>query len=81
MSRTRKLAVAAAGLVAIIVIAAAFIVDSWTDPTPVPLAPITTTSVTNSTNPTTTATNPFLPPIVPTKKHGHGNGSEEDDGD
>jgi serine/threonine-protein kinase len=81
MSRTRKLAVAAAGLVAIIVIAAAFIVDSWTDPTPVPIAPITTTSVTTSTNPTTTATNPFLPPIVPTKKHGHGNGSEEDDGD
>jgi eukaryotic-like serine/threonine-protein kinase len=73
MSRTRKLVALAAGLLAVIITATAFIVDSWTHPTPMPSAPATTTS---TTNPTTSAisTTPSLPPTNPPKRHGHGKG-------
>jgi serine/threonine protein kinase len=73
MSQTRKLAALAAGLLAVIITATAFIVDSWAHPTRMPSAP---TSTTSTPNPTTSpiSTTPSPPPTNPPKKHGHGKG-------
>jgi serine/threonine protein kinase len=73
MSRTRKLVALAAGLLAIIITATAFIVDSWAHPTPMPSAPTSTTSTTSPAS-SAVSTTPFLPPINPPKKHGRGKG-------
>jgi serine/threonine protein kinase len=74
MSRTGKLVAVAAGLLAIIITATAFIVDSWAHPTPIPSAPATTTSTTSPVS-SATSTTPLLPPPAdPPKKHGHGKG-------
>jgi len=78
-SRTKKLAALAAGLIAVLVTAAAFIVDSWTHPAPVPAVPTTTTSAstpttTSSPVATTTSATSLPPPAEPTKKQGRGKG-------
>jgi hypothetical protein len=74
MSRTGKLVAVAAGLLAIIITATAFIVDLWAHPTPIPSAPATTTSTTSPVS-SATSTTPLLPPPAdPPKKHGHGKG-------
>jgi serine/threonine-protein kinase len=73
-SRTKKLAALAAGLIAVLVTAAAFIVDSWTHPAPVPAVPTTTTS---ASTPTTTSATSLPPPAEPTKKHGRGKGRKD----
>jgi hypothetical protein len=82
MARTRKLAVLAAGLIAVLVTAAAFIVDSWTHPAPVPAVPTTTTSAstpttTSSPVATTTSATSLPPAAEPPKKHGRGKGRKD----
>jgi serine/threonine-protein kinase len=76
MSRTRKLAVLAVGLIAVLVTAAAFIVDSWTHPAPAPTPTTSTTTPTTSAPVTTTANSAtsLPPPAEPPRKHGHGKG-------
>jgi serine/threonine protein kinase len=79
MSRTRKLAALAAVSIAVLITAAAFVVDSWTHPAPVPSTPTPTTSTTppsTTSTPVTTTTSAtsVLPPAQPPRKHGHGKG-------
>jgi serine/threonine protein kinase len=82
MSRTKKLAALAVGLIAVLVTAAAFIVDSWTHPVPMPVAPTTTTSASTpatTSAPVATITSATLlpPPAEPPKKHGRGKGRRD----
>ncbi|MDX1890749.1 serine/threonine-protein kinase [Mycolicibacterium sp. 050158] len=83
-SRTRRLVALGAGVVAVIVAAAAFIIDSWANPAPVPSPPpVSTTSAppttsapgTTITTTTTTDTTPPVP-VNPPKKRGRGHGGD-----
>jgi serine/threonine protein kinase len=83
MTRARKLVLLAAGVGAAIITAAAFILDSWTHPTPTPSAPATTSSATTvapTSSLSTTAPATPIPPtqtVDPPKKHGRGHGKSD----
>jgi serine/threonine protein kinase len=74
MRRRRKLVALAAGLGAVLITAAAFILDSWAHPNPTPSEPTTTTSVAPLPPASTPiSATPASPPATdPPMKRGHG---------
>ena len=77
MSRTRRLVLLAAGLAAVLITVAAFVLDSWAHPTPTPTEPTATTPA-STVAPSSTSTSstetpvPSTQPVDPPKKHGRG---------
>jgi serine/threonine protein kinase len=78
MRRRRKLVALAAGLFAVVITAAAFILDSWAHPNPTPSEPTTTTSITPLTPASTPiSATPASPPATdPPMKRAHGHRKE-----
>jgi serine/threonine protein kinase len=84
ISRTKKMAALTAGLIAVLVTASAFIIDSWSHPAPVPTAPAPTTSAptpstTSAPATTTTSATSSLPSAQAPRKHGHEGGHKGGD--